>query len=205
MTSTETTVTPDATADQGDVTPQDTTTPAEVAATDIPDPEGADKLGDAGKKALDAMKEREKAARAATRERDAEIERLRAEIAAQTQTAEERAREEARRELRVEADARANERILKAEIRAVATAKLADPTDALRFLDLKDFDVSADGEVDADRITEAINDLITARPYLGKPTGPNNPKPDPNQGARRDSRTADDVAYESFFPSPKAK
>lgn len=201
MTSTETTI--DATADQGDVTQQETT-PPEAAATDAPDPEGADKLGDAGKKALDAMKEREKAARAATRERDAEIERLRAEIAAQTQTAEERAREEARRELRVEADTRANQRILKAEIRAAATAKLADPADALRFLDLSEFEVSNDGEVDESRIAEAINDLIAARPYLGKPTGPNNPKPDPSQGARRDTRTAEDVAYESYFP-PKQK
>ena len=200
MTITEVTA---AAADQGDGNLETPATP-EAAATDTPDPEGAEQLGDAGKKALDAMKEREKAARAATRERDAEIDRLKSEISAQTQSADERAREEARRELRVEADARANERILKAEIRAAATAKLADPADALRYLDLKDFDVSSDGDVDGSRITEAITDLIAARPYLGKPTGPNNPKPDPSQGPRRDARTAEDIAYEQYFP-PRTK
>lgn len=191
----------DATDVRGDVDAANQDAPPATDGT--PDPAGADQLGDAGKKALDAMKEREKAARAAAREAQAEVERLRSEMAAANQTAEERAREEARREARAEADARANERILKAEIRAAATAKLTDPADALRFLDLSQFDVSNDGDVDAALITEAINDLLAARPYLGRQAAqPDRPtlRPDPAQGARsQPDKSDDDRAYEDIY------
>lgn len=61
----------------------------------------------------------------------------------------------------------ANERILKAEVRASAAGKLSDPSDALRFIDLSKFSVSEDGEVDADAISSAIGELIASKPYLG--------------------------------------
>jgi vacuolar-type H+-ATPase subunit I/STV1 len=61
----------------------------------------------------------------------------------------------------------ANERIVKAEIRACAAGKLSDPSDALRFIDLSKFSVSEDGEVDADAISSAIGELIASKPYLG--------------------------------------
>jgi hypothetical protein len=66
-----------------------------------------------------------------------------------------------------EALAGANARILKAEVRAAATGKLADPADALQFLDLSAIEVSADGEVDSDEVAAAIDDLISKKPYLG--------------------------------------
>jgi vacuolar-type H+-ATPase subunit I/STV1 len=61
----------------------------------------------------------------------------------------------------------ANERILKAEVRASAAGKLSDPSDALRFIDLSKFSVSEEGEVDADAISSAISELIASKPYLG--------------------------------------
>jgi len=151
-----------AAADQGD---NDTTTDQQ--------PEGADQLGDAGKKALDAMKAKWKAAekRAAAAE---------AEIAKQGKTPDEQAIEEARRAAMAEATEKANKRILRAEVRAQAAGKLADPADALRLLDLDDFDVDEDGEVDADAISAAIADLIKSKPYLAADAGKRFPANDTN-------------------------
>jgi len=67
--------------------------------------------------------------------------------------------------------AKANQRILKAEIRAAAAGKLADPADALRYLDLSDFEVGPDGEVDASAMNEAIEALVKSKPYLAAQGG----------------------------------
>lgn len=65
-----------------------------------------------------------------------------------------------------EAIAAANQRILKAEVRAAATGKLADPADALAYLDMSSFEVNDDGEPDSSAIAKAITDLISNKPYL---------------------------------------
>lgn len=75
------------------------------------------------------------------------------------------ATQEAQR-LKDEAVAAANERILKAEVRAAAKGVLADAADAFKFLDLSEFEVGSDGDVDADAITSALNDLVASKPYL---------------------------------------
>ncbi|MFD5297214.1 hypothetical protein ACFWJU_18645 [Streptomyces mutabilis] len=129
-------------------------------ADDDSDPDGADQLGDAGKKALDSMKDKWKS----EREKRRQLERQLADkdqgdgddTAAQAAAA---------------ATAKANQRILKAEVRAAAAGKLADPRDALRLLDLDQFEVSDDGEVDADEIADAIEDLVKAKPYLAAQGG----------------------------------
>lgn len=125
--------------------------------------DGVDELGDAGKKALDRMKakwksaeDRAKAAEAAAAAAQAKAEGKEKEFAAA----------EERRKVEADALAKANERILKAEVRAQATAKLADPADALLYLDLSSFEVGDDGDVDADGITAAIDDLLKNKPYL---------------------------------------
>lgn len=95
--------------------------------------------------------------------------RLAADLA--TKPAEEQAAEAARAKAVTEATAKANQRILKADLRAAATGKLADPTDAALYIDLTAFTVSDDGEVDSDALSEAINDLLERKPHLaaGKP------------------------------------
>ena len=124
---------------------------------------GVDALGDAGKKALDAMKAERNAAKAEAKAVADELAALKA--AAEGKQVEFEAEKKAR-EVEAGALAKANERILKAEVRAAAAAKLADPADALRFLDLSVFEVGTDGDVDGAAVAAAIDDLIKNKPYL---------------------------------------
>lgn len=150
------------------------------------DPQGTEDLGDPGKKALDAMK--------------ADRNKFRDDLRGWTRLAKELGVEDAqglrdlieqagkkepekpeeqpepvdvekvRREAELAALDRANQRILKAEIKAIATGKLADPHDALLFLDLSKFEVDGDGKVDEDEVSDAITDLLKERPYLAAAT-----------------------------------
>lgn len=144
----------------------ETPTPEAAPVVDTVNPAGAEDLGDPGKKALDAMKEREKAARAEARALKAQLAELQAKADAKDKPAEESALDAARAQARAEAMAEANGRLVAAEVRAAAAGKLNDPTDALRLLDLSAFEVGADGVIDADQIADAIADLIKSKPYL---------------------------------------
>lgn len=75
-------------------------------------------------------------------------------------------------EARREAEQRANQKIIKAELKAAAKGLLADPTDVYRYLDLDDFDVDEDGNVDSDEMEEAIEDLLKEKPYLAANQAP---------------------------------
>jgi len=149
---------------------EDTTTDAEattdaaaVAEPEAEDTAGADALGDAGKKALDAMKAKWKDADSRAKASASEVASLRA--TAEGREAEYKA-EQDNQKVRDEALSAANQRILKAEVRAAAAGKLADPADALRFLDLSSIEVGEDGEIDAATVASAIDDLIVSKPYL---------------------------------------
>lgn len=133
-----------------------------VAETDAPI-EGAEALGDAGKKALDSMKAKWKESDAKAKAFEAELSALKA--AAEGREAEHKASQEAQK-IRDEALATANDRIKKSEIRAAAKGELANPEDALVFLDLSEIEVSDDGSVDSDAISQAIRSLLEERPYL---------------------------------------
>lgn len=134
-----------------------------VTADEAEDTTGAESLGDAGKKALDSMK-------AKWREADRIAKASASEFAAYKATAEGREAEhqtdQANQKVRDDALSAANQRILKAEVRAAAATKLNDPADALRFLDLSSFEVGEDGEIDAATIASAIDDLVASKPYL---------------------------------------
>lgn len=140
---------------------QEQTTDAATESKDVA--EGEKSLGDAGKKALDAMKAERNEAKAEAKRIADEFAALKAQV--EGKQAEFEAEKKAR-ELEAAALSKANERILKAEVRAAAAAKLADPQDALRFLDLSAFEVGVDGEVDGKAVASAIDDLITTKPYL---------------------------------------
>jgi len=164
----------DATTETAAVETSDGSTTTEAAATEATSTEtaavkdGEAALGDAGKKALDAMKAERNAAREAAKKAADELEALKAQ--AEGREAEHKAQQDAQR-LKDEALAVANERILKAEVRAAAASKLTDPQDALRFLNLSDFEVGSDGEVDASQVAKAIDDLIASKPYLAAQGG----------------------------------
>lgn len=123
-------------------------------------------LGDAGKKALDAMKAKWREAEKVAATAKAELAKRDAEIALKDKPADEQALEAARAEARAEATTKANERILRSELKALATGKLADPTDAALYINLTDFTVNDDGDVDSDALTDAIADLLERKPHL---------------------------------------
>lgn len=133
-----------------------------------PDPEGepgADKdepLGDKGLKALQAEREKRREADAKRRAAESRVKELEAGTD-----------EAAKAQLQIERDAvaKANVRIVRSEVKAAATGLLADPADAFSFLDLDQFEVNEDGEVDEDAIAEAIKKLIKTKPYLAVPDG----------------------------------
>lgn len=159
---TDDTVEPDAMPDDAPVVDTD---------ENLPDPDGSEALGDPGKKALAEMKSKWQAERAAAKKAAAERDALLAQIESGNKTPEEQALEEARREARAEATAKANERIVRANLRAAAAGLLADPSDALAFIDISQFDVDDDGEVDSGELGDAIEDLLKRKPHLaaGKP------------------------------------
>lgn len=136
--------------------------------------DGTEQLGDAGKQALDRMKDERNKARsdlkswtALARELGAKTpEDLKALIAGKQQAADEADPDRIRREATAEATAKANARIVRAEIKALAAGKFADPADAVAFLDLTEFEVDDDGEVDSEAITAALTDLLSRKPHL---------------------------------------
>jgi hypothetical protein len=156
-------------------------------------------LGPAGEKALHAEKERRKAAEKTARENKARLEALEAELTRLKNGGEDdaaKAVREAREKAEADALTKANARILKAEVKAAAAGKLSDPADALRFLDVSDFEVDADGNVDTDAIKEAVDDLLKSKPYLAAQGGARF-KGSADGGARKGSRpsqlTRDDL------------
>lgn len=141
----------------------DTEITVDVPVEDDAPVEGAEALGDPGKRALDAMKaerkaanDRAKAAEARAAELQAKLEGREAEFTA----------EQERQRAKDEALAGANRRILSAELRAAAKGKLADPSDAALYINLDDFEVSDDGEVDTDALRTAIDDLLARKSHL---------------------------------------
>ena len=165
MSETTTETTTDETAGQ---TSADTSTEAESAADQAATTEGETALGDAGKKALDAMKTKWKEADAARKALEADFAEFKAR--AEGKEAEFAAAQEAQR-IKDEALAAANSRIRNAEIRAAAKGVLTDPSDALTFLDLDAIEVSEDGEVDPASIKAALDSLIQTKPYLAVQDG----------------------------------
>jgi hypothetical protein len=147
--------------------------------------EGEEALGDPGKKALDSMKAERKAAldraKAAEAERDALLAKLEGREAEYSAEVEKR---------KVKDDA-----ILRAELKAAAKGKLADPADASLFINLSDFEVSDTGDVDADALNTAIDDLIARKPHLAATAGRRfdgdadaGPKGDPKKAGQITSR-----------------
>lgn len=96
-----------------------------------------------------------------------ELATLKAQREAETKTPEENALEAARRDGESAATKRANERLVKSELRSAAKGKLSNVADALVFIDVAAIEVGEDGEVDQDALEAAIATLLDERPYLG--------------------------------------
>lgn len=142
----------------------------ETEETEAEEVEGTEEEPEGGEEDAFA-EERTKLKGALTKERTAkkdlarENRELKAKLAAKDKPADESAIDEAKREAAAEATKRANERIAKAEVKAAAKGRFADPSDVGLYLDLSEF-VDEDGEVDTDAIDEALTDLLEKKPHL---------------------------------------
>lgn len=155
-------------------------------------PETDDKpLGPAGEKALAAEKDKRRAESAKRRELEAQLAALKASASADTEKADlDAIKAQAIRE----ANAAAAQRILRSEIKAAAAGKLADPADAYKFLDLADFEVNENGDVDTAEIASAITGLLTSKPYLkAAQSGPGSADGGVRKGSRPDQLTREQI------------
>ena len=148
------------TADTSSETPpdveQDQTGQADSAA-------GEEQLGDGGRKALDQERKARRDAERALKRQEAELEKLRTAQLSET----ERAVAEAKAAGRAEALQEANAKLVKAEAIAAAAGKLRDPELAASLLGNLEGYVDDSGDIDGERIAADIDELVTARPYLG--------------------------------------
>jgi len=160
--------------DENDETPTDDDTPTgEPEST--PDEAVAKQISD--------LRRENASWRTKLRQTEAELEKIRESAQSDQESALAQAREEARREAFQEALAEANSRILRAEVIAAASRKLADPEDAVRLLDLDSFHVDDNGEVDRAALAAAVDELVKAKPYLAGAR-------DPDFGARPPAQPA---------------
>lgn len=173
-------------ADDGDPDP---TPPADPPAADDPP------LGPAGEKALNAWKERAKAAEAAAG-RVPDLERELNELRTAQMTDQEKAlaaaRDEAAQAARAEVLGQVNSRLFTAELRAAAAAAnllpsatqdlLVDPIVALRLLGLDEYPVTVTGDINSEAISQHVAAYVAARPHLA--AGAMQPPGPVDQGAR---------------------
>lgn len=128
------------------------------------------------KKALaterDARKQAEKEAKAAGKRADdleTRLTKLESDGKSDQEKAIELARKEAATEAANERDKFWSQKFVRAEVKASAAHKLADPDD-IRLLDLDEFEVDEDGSIKGD-INAAIDKLIESKPHLAAKKG----------------------------------
>jgi hypothetical protein len=159
-----------------DDAPSPATTPAEQQPAPAK-PAQDDGLGDGGKAALEAERKARRAADKRLKDLEAELDQFRQSQMSETEKAIAQAKAQGRKEALVEA----TNRLARAELRAVAAGKLADPDDAAALIgDLSEF-VTADGDVNTKAMTSAIDALVKAKPYLAPQVA--KPAPLPGGGA----------------------
>jgi hypothetical protein len=123
----------------------------------------ADKLGDAGKKALDSMKSKWQ------KERDAR-KALEAKMAADSKPDDQQDPAEMRKQAQAEARAEVLKDRALDKVEAKAAKLFADPEDARALLASRVDDFVDDGQVDVDAINEALTDLLSKKPHLAAAT-----------------------------------
>lgn len=154
---------------------------------------------DAAKKALAAVRADAKKARKEAQTAKAKVAELTPKaqqydsLAAASQT--EQQRQQAQITAAEAKASEANARIVRAEVKALASANFADPEDASAFLDLDTY-IGDDGEVDTTAITSDLAELLTRKPHLARGDRPII-KPDPTQGSSG-RRTSTSTPGEEF-------
>lgn len=135
------------------------------------DAEGQDQLGDAGKKALDAMKAERNAAKKEAREAKAELAKVKAAKPAEAKPDDKPDADEIRKQAKAEASAEVlRERALD-KVEAKAAKLFADPEDARALLAASVEDFVDGDKVDLDAINDALADLLKRKPHLAATGG----------------------------------
>jgi len=177
---------PETSAPAGDQGGAPSTTPPAPPAGDPPADDG---LGEAGKRALEAERGSRRAAENRAKELEKELTRHRES----SMSEQEKAVAAAKREGHQEATAAFNTRLVQAEVRAAAAGKLADPEDAVLHLNLDEFAIGDNGEIDKKAITNAIERLVKAKPYLA--ASATRPSGDADQGVRGNAASDPDEEF----------
>lgn len=149
---------------------------------------GDDKLGDAGKRAIEAERANARKAKDALKpwkaladEYGMTPEQVREALTKANDGDADKVRKDLERDIRKEITAKANARIVRAEVKALSADTFADPEDAVLNLDVSSYDVDDDGNVDADAIKRDLAEVLKRKPHLAK--GGKRPEPDPSQGS----------------------
>lgn len=101
--------------------------------------------------------------------------------------------DEIRRQANDEASKAANQRIVRAEVKAAAGGKFADPALAVRLVDLDEITVYDDGSVDEDAIVEQLEEILEKNPGLAAKAVRKRPKPPKGQGQHGQAATGADA------------
>lgn len=137
--------------------------------------DGDEPLGPAGTKALQAEKDKRRAATKRARAAEQRNRELQAELdrakGGKGGKGDDNGDDDESGRDNTDATTKANRRILRSEIKAAAKGVLEDPSDAYRYLDLDEFEVSNDGDVDEDEIADALEKLVQKKPYLAAQGG----------------------------------
>lgn len=130
------------------------------------EPEGADQLGDPGKKALDSMKSKWQKARDENKALKDQL------AAASKKTDDQTDPAELRKQLQAEARGEVLRDRAMDKIETHAARLFADPEDARALLASRVEDFVDDGQIDVDAINEALADLLKRKPHLAAATAP---------------------------------
>lgn len=113
--------------------------------------------------------------------------------------------DEIRRQVEQELTEKTNRRIIRSEIKALAADLFADPADAPLYLDLDDYEVDEDGEVDEEQILADLKNVLKRKPHLAKGTTDNEgdkpsrrPKPIRGQGKGTERTASVDAGRELY-------
>ena len=111
----------------------------------------------------------EKAGNARAESAEQKLAKLESDGTSEAEKAIAKARKEGSDEARTERDKFWSQKFVRAEVKAAAAQKLADPDD-IRLLDLDEFTVNEDGSIKGD-INAAVDKLIESKPHLAAGKG----------------------------------
>jgi hypothetical protein len=145
-------------------------TPEPTGAPTTPTPNDLDKpLGPQGESALRAEKARRREESAKRRELETELAILKTKIETPVPAGEAVDVEAIRADATREAIAAANDRVRRSEVRVAASDLFADPSDALKFVNLDQVHVDGEGNVDGEELKDILAAIVASKPYLGHP------------------------------------